>query len=328
MATFKEFYAKNGIVTPGVVTVTNTTESTSTITGAIVVSGGAGFSGAVYASSFNGSASGLTAIPAGQLTGTIPSSVLGNSTHYIGTTAVTLNRASGSLALTGISSIDGSSNSLKSNVTTGLMQIVGPAAGTTRVVTIPDSNCTLARTDAGQTFTGNQTLSGIVSFTNTTASTSESTGAVILSGGFATNARNTMTVANDTVNLKFSRIGSSVGATYIGCFGDRDTANTYDSFVIYNGAATNNIKFSIKDSGIVSVESNVAEFNINSGLKLTVSNMTSSTNSTTGAEVISGGLGVGENINAAGYVKGTSLKTGNATIQYNSTSNTLDFIFV
>ena len=49
---------------------------------------------------------------------------------------------------------------LKSNATTGVMQIAGPAAGTTRVVTIPDANFTMARTDAAQTFSGNQTFSG------------------------------------------------------------------------------------------------------------------------------------------------------------------------
>lgn len=49
--------------------------------------------------------------------------------------------------------------SLLSNSTTGLMQITGPAAGTTRVVTIPNANSTMARTDAAQTFTGDQTIS-------------------------------------------------------------------------------------------------------------------------------------------------------------------------
>lgn len=48
--------------------------------------------------------------------------------------------------------------SLLSNSTTGLMQITGPAAGTTRVVTIPNANSTMARTDAAQSFTGDQTL--------------------------------------------------------------------------------------------------------------------------------------------------------------------------
>lgn len=48
--------------------------------------------------------------------------------------------------------------SLQSNTSTGLMQITGPAAGATRTVTIPDANATMARTDAAQSFTGDQTL--------------------------------------------------------------------------------------------------------------------------------------------------------------------------
>jgi len=49
---------------------------------------------------------------------------------------------------------------VRSNATTGLLQVVGPAAGTTRVMTTPNANFTVARTDAAQTFTGSQTVSG------------------------------------------------------------------------------------------------------------------------------------------------------------------------
>lgn len=53
-------------------------------------------------------------------------------------------------------------NSLKSNSTTGNMQITGPAAGATRVMTIPDANATLLTTNAlvtvGQGGTGVNTL--------------------------------------------------------------------------------------------------------------------------------------------------------------------------
>jgi len=72
--------------------------------------------GALTATSFSGSASGLTSVPAGQLTGTIPSGVLGNSTLYVGTTAIALNRASGSQSLTGVA-IDGSAGSVANSVT-------------------------------------------------------------------------------------------------------------------------------------------------------------------------------------------------------------------
>jgi hypothetical protein len=56
----------------------------------------------LIAGTFSGSGASLTSLAAGQLTGTIPSGVLGNSSLFIGTTSVTLNRASATLALTGV----------------------------------------------------------------------------------------------------------------------------------------------------------------------------------------------------------------------------------
>ena len=47
----------------------------------------------------------VTSLDASKLTATIPSTVLGNSTFYVGTTPIKLNRSIGVLALTGISSI-------------------------------------------------------------------------------------------------------------------------------------------------------------------------------------------------------------------------------
>lgn len=47
---------------------------------------------------------------------------------------------------------------LRSNATTGILQVTGPAAASTRTMTVPDANFTTARTDAAQSFTGDQTL--------------------------------------------------------------------------------------------------------------------------------------------------------------------------
>jgi len=61
----------------------------------------------IWSASFGAvSGANLTGLTAGNLTGTIPSGVLGNSTLYVGTTAIALNRASTSQTLTGVS-IDG-----------------------------------------------------------------------------------------------------------------------------------------------------------------------------------------------------------------------------
>lgn len=54
----------------------------------------------------------------------------------------------------------------------GLLQVVGPAAGTTRTMTVPDANFTAARTDAAQTFTGAQTFSGNIGIGGATPTTS------------------------------------------------------------------------------------------------------------------------------------------------------------
>ena len=47
---------------------------------------------------------------------------------------------------------------VRANATTGILQVVGPTTGTTRVMTTPDANFTAARIDAAQSFTGDQTL--------------------------------------------------------------------------------------------------------------------------------------------------------------------------
>lgn len=48
---------------------------------------------------------------------------------------------------------------IQSNATSGVLQVVGPAAASTRVMTVPNANFTAARTDAANSFTGDQTLS-------------------------------------------------------------------------------------------------------------------------------------------------------------------------
>jgi hypothetical protein len=54
---------------------------------------------------------------------------------------------------------------VRATATTGILQVSGPTAGTTRVMTTPDANFTVARTDATQTFAAQQL------FTGTTAAT-------------------------------------------------------------------------------------------------------------------------------------------------------------
>jgi hypothetical protein len=56
-----------------------------------------------------------------------------------------------------VASDDLTVKNVRSNATTGILQIAGPGVGTTRVMTTPNANFTAARTDAAQSFTGVQT---------------------------------------------------------------------------------------------------------------------------------------------------------------------------
>lgn len=51
---------------------------------------------------------------------------------------------------------------VRSNATTGILQVAGPGVGATRTMTTPDANFTVARTDAAQTFTGDQKIAGVL----------------------------------------------------------------------------------------------------------------------------------------------------------------------
>lgn len=73
-----------------------------------------------------------------------------------------------------------------SAITGGLVQFTGPTAGTTRVITVPNANATMARTDAAQTFTGDQTVSDNLFVGATTAAGLASNSKVTVGGRFRT----------------------------------------------------------------------------------------------------------------------------------------------
>jgi len=109
--------------------------------------------GNVTSAYFIGNGSSLSALNASNVSsGTIPSGVLGNSTVYVGTTSIALNRSSGSQSLTGVS-IDGSAGTVTTNAqpnitSTGTLAsltvsgLVTATAGGIKVGNIQDSTGT------------------------------------------------------------------------------------------------------------------------------------------------------------------------------------------
>lgn len=126
--------------------------------------------GEFTATGFTGSGANLTSLPAGQLSGTIPTGVLGNSSLYIGTTSIVLNRASSSQSLTGVS-IDGSAGSATTATT----------ATNANNVAITDDTSTNA--DEYLTWVTNTTGNLPVKVSSTKLKFNPSTGVLTVTGG-------------------------------------------------------------------------------------------------------------------------------------------------
>lgn len=166
LATGKAYYIASTAVLSSTALGTGVVTSSLTSVGTITSGTWSGGFGAV-------SGANLTNLTASNLTGTIPSAVLGNSTVYIGSTAVALNRATGSLDLTGITSIDGSAATLTTARTINGVSFNGSAnitvtANTTNALTIGtglsgtsfngSGAVTIAIDSTVATLTGSQTL--------------------------------------------------------------------------------------------------------------------------------------------------------------------------
>jgi hypothetical protein len=178
----------------------------------------------------------LTSLTAGNLSGTIPSAVLGNSTAYVGTTAVALNRSSANQALTGITSVT------LPGSTSGSAQITPNAvAGTGTVLTLPATTGTLALTSDVPTV-NNATLTMNTSGTGLSGSqtftANQATGATFTVTSNATNANTASTIVARDASGNFS--AGTITATLTGqasSVANSLTAGTYLSGTAYNGSA-------------------------------------------------------------------------------------------
>lgn len=120
---------------------------------------------------------------------------------------------------------------IQSNATTGVLQVVGPAAAATRVMTTPNANFTAARTDAAQSFTGDQTLStgnlifgtsgkGVVDSTATVTLTFSSTAVTANAPVVATifkTSNGTTSAANNTFTTIYTAPTLNNGTYIVSC---------------------------------------------------------------------------------------------------------------
>lgn len=207
------------------------------------------FSAGTITANLTGTASGnLTSsstLTAGNLSGTIPSAVLGNSTVYIGTTAILLNRASASQTLTGVG-IDGNAGTVTNGVyTTGSYanpswisslagsKITGDITGNASNITSYTINQNVGSTNSpsfsGLTVNGNLRVTGIfydsansagtngqiLTSTGTGTAWSSSGASVTGSGtaGYIPKWSTTTALANSILQESSSKIGINTAPT-------------------------------------------------------------------------------------------------------------------
>ena len=129
---------------------------------------------------------------------------------------------------------------IRANATTGILQVTGPTAASTRVMTTPDANFTTARTDAAQSFTGNQTISnGNLVINNSTKGIT--TGSAIALGLGINNAVNTVTI--DSTG-RFLVGTTSITTTDQGCFASaQNSLNTLSCVSTDDASGGNFIMF-------------------------------------------------------------------------------------
>lgn len=106
-----------------VTTLSNTTAAVSTATGALIISGGVGVAGAVYAGSFNGPATGLTSIPAGQISGTVANAA--NAANVTGASQPTITSLGTLTGLTVSGVARFSNTSTATSTATGAVRVSG-----------------------------------------------------------------------------------------------------------------------------------------------------------------------------------------------------------
>lgn len=173
-----------------------------------------------------------TSIPAGQLTGTIPSAVLGNSSVFIGTTSIALNRSSANQALTGILSVQ------LAGATSGTTTIQPSAIAGTTTITFPAVTGTVITTGDTSTVT-NTMLAG--SITNAKLANSTISGVALGSN------LNALTIGTGLTGTSYN--GSEAVSIAI----DSTVVTLSGSQTLTNKTLTTPIISSISNSGTITI---------------------------------------------------------------------------
>jgi hypothetical protein len=340
---------ENGTTTDQAISLTNTTDSTSTTTGAVKITGGLGVAGNVHASFLYGDGSNLTGISSSTLqaitengTTTDQAISLTNTTDSTSTTTGAL-KLSGGLGvagnvhasflhgdgsnLTGISSTLQEITSGSGNVTNNGISITNESA-TTGVLTgaLQVTNGGLyvsgnVLTSENLTVTGNLVVNGNTTTVNSTSLTVSDT-IIHIGNDNNSGVKDTGLIfgkPNSNVALFYDTSESKlqIGLTDSHASSDTISLSATEIPVSINGSVTAT-SFSGSGSGLTNISSTLQEITENGTTTdqiITFTNTTDSTSTTTGAVKITGGLGVAKKIYAGDDITAFSDKRHKSNIE-------------
>ena len=294
-------------LTAPTITATSSGASTSTSSGALIVSGGMGVGGAIYAGSLQGA-------PIGSVVRS--------------TAAFTTLTANGATTLT--------ANTASTNTTTGTLVVTGGIGASGAIYAGSIQNTPIGNTSRSSGAFTTLTANSTVTVTATTASTSVNTGAFQVDGGVGING------AVWAGSLQGTPVGSSTRST--GAFTTL-TANSTVTFspsnanVTLSPSGTGTVTLSpagggsINNMSIGATTRSTAQFttlNTNSTYtssgQILVTNTTASTSVNSGALQVDGGIGAngaiyGGSFNTAGAINGAAISGSSLSVTGNINAN-------
>jgi hypothetical protein len=214
----------------GALTVSYNTVGASPLAGSSSLTTTGTVTSGTWSASFGAvSGANLTNLTAGNLSGTIPSAVLGNSSLNVGTTSVALNRASANQALTGISSVT------FPGATSGSVQLIpAAAAGIGTVLTMPATTGTVITSGDTGTVTSTMILDGTIVNADINASAAiavSKLAASTISGVTLGNNLSTLTMNTSGTGLSGSTTYNGSGAATFTVTSNATNANTASTIV-------------------------------------------------------------------------------------------------
>ena len=199
--------------------------------------------GVFTATGFSGSGASLTSLTAGNLSGTIPSGVLGNSSLYIGTTAVPLNAASGSITSLAVNISGSASSATTATTATNATNIAitdntSSASTYYPVLSLNSSGNNAATTSSTKlSFVPNTGVLSATSFSGAATGLTGTASSLSIGGNAATaTSATSATTATNANNVAVADASTNANyyPTFVSATGSNQTLKTASSTLKYN----------------------------------------------------------------------------------------------